>query len=156
MVRDSSELTPKQQRFVEEYLVDFNATQAYVRAGYAGNPNTAVVSSNAGQLLRDQRISRAIAERRAALTEKVEVSAEWVLRNLMAVAQRSMTAEPVLNAEGIPTGNYTFDSRGANRALELIGKHIGFFPKEEKAGDVNVALQQVNITVVYDYQDPRR
>jgi phage terminase small subunit len=52
------ELTPKQQRFVAEYCVDFNATAAYIRAGYEARGNSAEVS--ACRLLRNAKVKKAI------------------------------------------------------------------------------------------------
>jgi phage terminase small subunit len=58
-----------------------------------------------------------------------DIAAErkWVLTSLRAVAKRCMQAEPVLNSKGTPTGEYTFQASGANRALELLGKEYGMF-----------------------------
>jgi phage terminase small subunit len=52
---------------------------------------------------------------------------KWVLTSLKAVAKRCMQAEPVLDSKGTPTGEYTFQASGANRALELLGKEYGMF-----------------------------
>lgn len=75
-------LTPKQQRFAEEYLVDLNATQAAIRAGYS--PRTA--AEQGYDNLRKPQIAALIAERQAALAESTQVSAERVIRELAAVA----------------------------------------------------------------------
>jgi phage terminase small subunit len=70
-------LTPKQQRFVDEYLVDLNATAAYKRAGYAARGNAAEV--NASRLLRDAQVSAAVEEARAEVARKLQISAERVV-----------------------------------------------------------------------------
>jgi phage terminase small subunit len=59
-----------------------------------------------------------------------DVDAEWVLNSLKSVADRCMVAEPVMvkGREGMePSGEYKFDSSGANRSLELIGRHFKMF-----------------------------
>lgn len=71
-------MTPKQQRFVEEYLIDCNATQAAIRAGYS--PKTA--NEQGCRLLANVSISDAVAAGRAKLTKKAEITAERVIAEL--------------------------------------------------------------------------
>ena len=71
-------LTPKQQRFVDEYLVDLNASAAYVRAGYAARGNVAEV--NASRLLRNAQVAGAITAAKAQRSERTRIDADWVLR----------------------------------------------------------------------------
>jgi hypothetical protein len=61
------------------------------------------------------------------ILEKVEVDKNWVVANLKSVVERCMEAEEVLDCRGKPTGKYTFNATGANRALELLGKKLGMF-----------------------------
>lgn len=71
-------LTPKQQRFVEEYLIDLNATQAAIRAGYS-----AKTAKQQGQrLLTNVDVSQAVAEAQAKLSERTEITQDMVLREL--------------------------------------------------------------------------
>ncbi len=46
-----------------------------------------------------------------------------------------MQAEPVLDRKGAPTGEYKFDSAGANRSLELLGKELGMFGEKRPSRD---------------------
>src|SRR4051812_27986220 len=69
-------LTPKQQRFVEEYLIDLNATQAAIRSGYS--PKTACEQGS--RLLANVKVQSAIAEGRKKLAEKAGISTERVLK----------------------------------------------------------------------------
>lgn len=114
-------LTPKQQRFVEEYLIDLNATQAAIRAGYSAD--TADVQGP--RLLGNVRVMEAINALKAERSRETKIDAAWVLKSAAAVFERCMQAEPVRDREGNETGEYTFNAAGANKALELIGKHIG-------------------------------
>ena len=71
-------LTPKQQRFVEEYLVDLNATQAAVRAGYSAK----TADQQGSRLLANVKVSDAVAAAQAARSQRTKIDAEWVLRTL--------------------------------------------------------------------------
>jgi phage terminase small subunit len=75
-------LTPKQQRFVDEYLIDLNATQAAIRCGYSPKTARAQGSEN----LTKPDIQAAIAAGRARKVERAELSADRVLQELAAVA----------------------------------------------------------------------
>lgn len=116
--RDPDALTPKETRFVAEYLTDLNATKAAAAAGYSARTAKAIGS----ELLKRPRIKAAIAERQAELAEKIEVTQEWVVGNLKSVADRCLE-----NGEA-------FNPAGANRALELLGKHLGMFAEKHEHG----------------------
>jgi len=55
----------------------------------------------------------------------------WVITRLMTVTERCMQAEPVKDRDGNPTGEFRFDSAGANRALELLGKTMRMFEAKD-------------------------
>lgn len=119
-------LTPKQERFIAEYMIDCNATQAAIRAGYS--PKTA--NEQGARLLANVSISRSVEVEQAKRAGKVGLDSEWVLRRLKEISDRCMQAEPVLIREGsewVESGEYKFDSSGANKSTELIGKHLGMF-----------------------------
>jgi len=82
-----TKLTDKQQRFIEEYLVDLNATQAAIRAGYS--PKTA--KSFASQLLTRPHITRAIAEAQAARSKRTHITQDRVLEELAHLALGRIT-----------------------------------------------------------------
>lgn len=75
-------LTDKQQRFVEEYLIDLNGTQAALRAGYS--PRTA--NEQAAQLLAKLSIQEAVQEAQAKRSQRVQIDQDWVLKRLAAIA----------------------------------------------------------------------
>ena len=75
-------LTDKQQRFVEEYLVDLNATQAAVRAGYSAKTASVIGAEN----LAKPNIQKAIQARQEELKIKTEITQEWVLRRYAMIA----------------------------------------------------------------------
>lgn len=119
-------LTPKQRRFAEEYSVDCNASQAAIRAGYSARTADKIGT----QLLGKTSIGEMVNELLLAKAERCQVSAEWVVKSLQEVVDRCMKPKEIRDSQGKPTGVYKFDSKGACRALELIGKHIGMFRRE--------------------------
>ena len=128
-VMGTGKLNPRQERFVEEYLTDLNATQAAVRAGYS--EKTCHVQGP--RLLGNVSVAAAIKERMAELSEKTGISHEWVIERLQAVHDASMERT---NSGG------TANPAAANRSLELIGKHGGMWQEGHVAGDINI---QVNV-----------
>ena len=147
-------LTPKQQRFVAEYLVDLNATQAAIRAGYS--PKTA------GQVgfenLKKPEIQAAIQKAQQKRSERTEITQDYVLFGLQEVAERCMQRAPVVNGRGEQAvdedGNavWRFDGQTACRAFELLGKHLGIFPekiKQENSGPDGGPIQtEIRLTLV--------
>lgn len=105
------ELTNKQQRFVEEYLVDCNATQAAIRAGYS----VKTADQIAAQLVVKTHVKEAIAAKQEKLAKRTETTAARVIECLWANHDRAVL-------EGVREGGSV-----ANKALELIGKHVGAF-----------------------------
>lgn len=71
-------LTPKQQMFVHEYLIDLNATRAAIRAGYSEK----TASSQAERLLRKVDVSQAVAAGKEKRAKKINIDAEYVLEQL--------------------------------------------------------------------------
>lgn len=116
-------LTPKQQRFVQEYLIDLNGAQAAIRAGYS--ERTANVQ--AAQLLAKLSIAEAVKERQAMLEVETGITQKWVLDKLKENVEKAMQATPVYDREGNETGEYTYAGAVANGALNLLGKHLGMF-----------------------------
>ena len=84
-------LTPKQQRFVEEYLIDLNATQAAIRAGYSGK----TANEQGSRLLANVSISEAIAEAQNKRAERTEITQDYVLTNIQKVIERCMQVQQV-------------------------------------------------------------
>ncbi len=70
-----NELTNKQKRFVDEYLVDLNATQAAIRAGYSER----AANSTGPRLLKKPAVAAAVCERQARISDHLFVSAERVV-----------------------------------------------------------------------------
>ena len=76
-------LTPKQQRFVEEYLIDLNATQAAIRSGYSEKSAQEIGAENLSKPMVAKAIQEALQERK----ERVQIDADYVLKRLVEIDQ---------------------------------------------------------------------
>jgi phage terminase small subunit len=117
--------------FVQHYLKTLKIKESAIAAGY---PESAAHRAG-GRLLERPEVREAILKAMEKRAAQAEVDANWVLVRLIRVAERCLQAEAVVDHEGNPTGEYKFDSKGACRALELIGKHIGMFREGRLAQD---------------------
>lgn len=102
-------LPARQSRFVAEYMIDLNATQAAIRAGYSAR----TAQEQSSRLLSKVIVQEAIAVKRAEQEHRLEVNADWVI------------AELVKNVE---RGRFEKDLSDSNKALEMLGKHLQMFP----------------------------
>lgn len=82
-----AKITEKQKRFADEYLVDLNATQAAIRAGYS--PKTA--EATASRLLRNVKVADYLQERRSALQERTDITQERVIAEFAKIGFASIT-----------------------------------------------------------------
>ena len=135
-------LTDKQRKFCDEYLIDLNATQAAIRAGYTEK----YANTNASKLLQNTTISQYIGERQKELSRKTEITQERVIRELALIAfsntadyahvvEKKMKAEvggilvDILNEDGKPATYRTVEpvlteelTEEQKRALAVIKK----------------------------------
>lgn len=140
-------MTDKQKRFVEEYLIDLNATQACIRAGYSVNNADKIGSELLGKTRVQEAVSQALAER----SKRTGISADRVVNELAKIAFVKIT--DVVNSDGSIKRNAdpddiaciesykVKDTDGLNgssterevklasklKALELLGKHLGMW-----------------------------
>lgn len=160
----AGKLTPKQARFVEEYLIDLNATQAAIRAGYSSR--SAHVQGT--QLLNNPRISAHVAERLAELSRRTGVNQERIMRELARIAfveptrivnmddatirasasEDDRAAIQSVKVKQIPTPEGTITEReirfyDKNRALELLGKRFGMWVERLQA-DVHGTIEIID------------
>jgi phage terminase small subunit len=135
-------MTPKEQRFVQEYLIEPNATRAAREAGYKSPDKLG------HQVMQRPRIKAAIARAMKARSKRLEIDSDLVLRRLNEIYLRvTQEVKPALNSKtGKPLrdehGNclYTFNAGAALKALELMGKHVDVSAFEEKHSvDISVA-----------------
>jgi len=167
-VRIVAKLTAKQKRFIEEYLIDLNATQAAIRAGYSPHSARDIGSENLTKPHIRARVEEALAER----SKRTGINADRVVRELARIA--FVNAADLINfetatiAEGaseddtaaiasvrvktIPTDAGEGVEREIRicdklKALELLGKHLGMFNNDPES---NVP---VTVVINYDYGD---
>ena len=120
-------LTPKQEMFVKEYLVDLNATKASIRAGYSEDTARQIGSDNLSKAYIQDAIQVEMDKR----SQRVNLTADDILRDIIEVKDRCMAnVEPIYEGYGENrefTGEYKFEHNGALKALELLGKHKKLF-----------------------------
>lgn len=132
-----SKLTDKQKAFCEEYLIDLNATQAAIRAGYSVDTAKQIGSQNLSKL----DIAEKIAELKEERSKRVSVDADYVLQGLLdlhkiCIGEKEIT---MTDSEGATVSTKVFEHSGANKALENLGKHLKMFTdKVETDVSVNV------------------
>ncbi len=124
-----AKLTRKQQRFADEYLVDANATQAAIRAGY--NEKTAY--SQGQRLLKNVEVKKYIEEQLERIHNEKIADAQEVMMYLTSVLRGESLSEIVV-VEGTGDGCSDArrmmklpDERERLKAAELIGKRYGMF-----------------------------
>lgn len=150
-------MTPKQQRFVEEYLIDLNATAAARRAGYSSRTADRI----GPELLGKTCVAEAIAAGQAKLSEKAEVTQERIVAEFCRMAfydPASLCAQPINGPADIPNlpeevrraivgwswdrnGNFTLKLADKNAALTNLGRHLGMFTdKVETKGEMQLVI----------------
>ena len=147
-------LTPKQQRFVEEYLIDLNATQAAIRAGYSEKTAKVIAAQNLSKL----NVQEAIEEAQSKRTERTEITQDYVLTNIQKVIERCMQVQQVDNCltqteDGELAQAFMFKEQGALKGLELLGKHLGMFVDQKKV-DVTTNGESINKPTVIELVAP--
>lgn len=129
-------LTDKQKRFVEEYLIDLNATQAAIRAGYSKNR----ASELGYQLLQKTTVQQAIEAAQNKRSERVQITQDDVIRMLLENIEIASGKKAVIKTEirksdngelvGDDIAQFVYESSSVNKALELLGKHLGMFSQK--------------------------
>ena len=122
-------MTDQQRLFADQYLILNNGTKAAIAAGYSEKS----ARSQASQLLVVEEIEAYIEERRIEASKISLVDAAWVQTRFKDISDRCMTAVPVMenvDGEWVESGEYKFDSSGANKATENLGKIVGVYEKD--------------------------
>ena len=149
----AKKLTEKQQIFVEEYLIDLNATQAAIRAGYSVKNADKIGSELLGKTRVSEEIGKALAER----SKRTGINADRIIQELAKIAlvnpddvvnfstamvkstarKDDLAAIASVKVKTIPTEDGDIVEREVkfydkNRALEQLGKHLGLFTDKFK------------------------
>ena len=115
MARD---ITPRQKKFVQEYLRSGDATDAAIAAGYSAKSAASTASK----------------------TLKMGISKAWIGRRLVEIVERCTQKTPVLEwnpetRQKEPNGFWEFDANGAIRALHELAEHMDFAEGEQTAAE---------------------
>lgn len=108
----ADKLTPRQRAFINEYLIDLNATQAVLRAGYKMTP--AAARTQGARLLANANIQTALQETREAREKATQYNADWIMAQIAKIAEDEDQA-----------------ARDRLKALELMGKRYGIWDKKQ-------------------------
>ena len=174
---EDRELTPKQAAFVQEYLIDLNATQAAIRAGYS-EKNADKIGS---ELLGKTRIQTAIQAALKRRAKRTEITQDRVLRELAKLAFSDLRAftewgeaqgillkdsveleddeaacvAEVAQIAGKDGRSLRFKLHSKEKALELLGKHLGLFTdKLDIAGSLDIVVKVPSGIKASPQQDP--
>lgn len=127
----------RHELFAQGIAAGKTADEAYAAAGYKPN------RGNASTLKADQNISRRVTELLTKAAARVEIDQAWVLKQLVENVERAKQAVPVMvtiDGQSVESGEWKYEGNVVNKALELIGKHLGMFAdKLEHSGKIEVA-----------------
>ena len=126
-------LTDKQANFVDEYLVDLNATQACIRAGYSAKTADRIGPELLGKTCVAEAVKAAMEKR----SKRVQRTADDVMRDLAAIRADAM--QIVHDKDG---NAVMLDKPSAIKTLELEGKHLAMWTdKQQLSGDVGLTVK---------------
>lgn len=158
-------MTAKQRRFADEYLVDHNASQAAIRAGYAASG----AGTSGHRLLKNDQIAQYIAKKDAEVSQKLQATREDVLiqlRNLgfsdireiakYANNLSQMPDEAAAAVKDIKFGEtedgdaYVAEIKLVDKVkpLELLGKHLGLFEGDQADTSIHIHLSNEDLSIL--------
>lgn len=141
-------LNEKQKQFCNEFIIDFNGTQAAIRAGYSKRSAKQIAFENLTKHDFQAYIKELIENR----NKRTGITQDEVVRDIIKVKDRCMQAEPVMfmgkQAQDEEGNNlWKFDSQGANKALDMLMKHTGGYDLDNKQKQAPLTI---NFTRDYD------
>lgn len=134
-------LTPKQEKFCQLYIELGNASEAYRQAYNAKNMTTGAINTNAKKLLKDTPIALRIEELQQTHQQRHNLTVDNIIADLqeyrdICMGRKPLTITTVLKnaqegtAQSVNTECFVFEPAGANKAFELLGKHLGMFTQK--------------------------
>lgn len=157
-------LTDKQEMFCQEYLIDLNATQAAIRAGYSEKTARDIACEN----LAKPNIQARISELKESRSERIEITSDDVLRELKNFVYSDITETMNLTFEQIKElpielrrmiasfkkAETTFDGGSKityeikfvdkMKAFEMVNRHIGFYEADNQQGKTEINIPPIN------------
>lgn len=140
----------KHERFCWEYIQDYNQTQAAIRTGYKESN----ARDQGSALLTNPDILARVRELQQEQMKRLGLSADMVILETLKTYRNCLNPTPVLQFNPVTrkweeSGEYQFDSKGALKALEMLGRHMGLFDKKTApagAADSNLLAQLLGTT----------
>lgn len=126
---NKSKITPKQEAFCREYLVDLNATQAAIRAGYSAKTADRIGAQLLGKTWVAERVQALKQER----SKATQITAEYVLNTIF---------------ETVESAKVDGDKQIVLKGAELLGKHLGIFVDRQRLENPDGSAITPNITLV--------
>lgn len=125
------DLEDKEKLFCEAYVNthNHNGTSSYMQIYQTDNYGSAAVLAN--KLLKKVNVQLYLSHLMDKLSKSLKVSSSFVITGLMTNYSRCMQADQVMGRDGEPIGIYNYNANAANKALELIGKHIQMWDKKD-------------------------
>lgn len=111
-----AELKPKEERFCREYVIDYNGTQAAIRAGYKESD----AHNRACRLLKKAEVSARVRELQQEIAQRLALSEDFVMIEALDTYRECRK---------------NGDAKNALKSLELMGRHLGMFEKPKKQGE---------------------
>ncbi len=108
-----AKVSNKEEKFCREYVIDYNGTQAAIRAGYKQSD----AANRATRLLKKAEVSARVRELQQEMAERLALSQDYVVIQLVKTYNESKDCG---------------DAKNALKALELMGRHLGMFDKKAK------------------------
>lgn len=132
-------LTTKQRTFCEEYIVDLNATQAAIRAGYSAH----TAQEQGSRLLSNVMVQDYLRELMEARSKRTQITADYVLEAIVETIERCrQNVRPMAYKDGSPVLTeaqegelaqaFSFDAGAVLRGAELLGKHLKMFSDKQE------------------------
>ena len=136
-------LEEKQKMFCKEYIIDFNGTQAAIRAGYSKK----TANEQASRLLTKVNVQAYLKKLIENREKRTQITQDEVVADIIKVKNRCMQSEAVFDKDGNETGVYKFDSTGANKALDMLMKHTGGYELDNKQANGVNCVKKVYVTI---------
>lgn len=134
MADEKDRLTRREEMFCQYYTVNYNGADAARKAGYAEKS----AAKSACKLLKEERVLQRVREIQQETVEQLCISRHAVVLKMQELVDICMAAKPVLEWDYkehkmVETGLFQIDSKGAAKALEMLGKYVGLFDRENAA-----------------------
>jgi phage terminase small subunit len=141
-------LTAKEEKFVQGLFSGLSQRKAWKQAFPEDASTNETIDNNASKLAKRNEIIARLTELQDEVKEKNVWTIERLIKKFEEIGEKSLDEEEIFDRNGKPTGLLKFDSGGANKAYENIGKLLGFYTEQVKHSG------ETGVRIIYDI--PRR